>query len=369
MPNQVLITGGTGYLGRCLTRKYLQCSEDQILLLLRAKNQTEFQNKTALLNQQLQVPSGRILYYPLDLNQQTPFDGIASRDVKTIIHTAAITRFDVSQEDAQQVNVNGTVRLLEFAETCSNLEQVALLSTIYSSGLRPGLVKEEFLDDNLGFANYYEWSKWELERYALQSFAHLPCRIFRSATVIADDDDGRVTQYNVFHNTVRLLYQGLLTLLPGKTEVPIYLVTGKFVTDAIFKILHTSVSSQQRILNVSHARTQSIELSKIIDTAFETFRQDEQFAKRRVGKPRYINLETFNILMKQIDSFGSKSTRLATSSIQPFAQQLFIEKDISNEKLLTCLEQYQPPDPYQIVAETCRHLVMTNWGRPVLAVA
>ncbi|MFO0148821.1 MAG: SDR family oxidoreductase, partial [Microcystis sp.] len=317
MPNQVLITGATGYLGKSIARKYLQSSEDQIVLLLRAKNQTEFQNKTSALNQQLNAPDGRVLFYPLDLNQSMPFEQIATRNIRTIIHTAAITRFDVSQEDAQQVNVDGTVRLLEFAETCPNLEQVGLLSTIYSSGLKSGLMTEEFLDDNLGFANYYEWSKWELERYTLQSFAHLPCLIFRSATVIADCNDGSVTQYNVFHNTVRLLYQGLLTLLPGNTEVPIYLVTGEFVTNAIFSILQAAVSPQQQIFNVCHSKGQSIGLGEIIDTAFGVFSQDEQFVKRRVGKPRYINLDTFDIMMKQIGSFGSQSTRLATATIQP----------------------------------------------------
>ncbi len=368
MPNQVLITGATGYLGKSIARKYLQSSEDQIVLLLRAKNQTEFQNKTSALSQQLNATDGRVLFYPLDLNQSMPFEQIATRNIRTIIHTAAITRFDVSQEDAQQVNVDGTVRLLEFAETCPNLEQVGLLSTIYSSGLKSGLMTEEFLDDNLGFANYYEWSKWELERYTLQSFAHLPCLIFRSATVIADCNDGSVTQYNVFHNTVRLLYQGLLTLLPGNTEVPIYLVTGEFVTNAIFSILQAAVSPQQQIFNVCHSKGQSIGLGEIIDTAFAVFSQYEQFVKRRVGKPRYINLDTFDIMMKQIGSFGSQSTRLATATIQPFARQLFLTKDISNTQLVAHFKEYQAPDTHEIIAQTCRYLVMTNWGRSIVAV-
>lgn len=77
MPNQVLITGATGYLGKSIARKYLQSSEDQIVLLLRAKNQTEFQNKTSALNQQLNAPDGRVLFYPLDLNQSMPFEQIA----------------------------------------------------------------------------------------------------------------------------------------------------------------------------------------------------------------------------------------------------------------------------------------------------
>ncbi|MFN9673923.1 MAG: hypothetical protein ACK552_15685, partial [Microcystis sp.] len=90
--------------------------------------------------------------------------------------------------------------------------------------------------------------------------------------------------------------------------------------------------------------------------------------KRRVGKPRYINLDTFNIMMKQIGSFGSQSTRLATATIQPFARQLFLTKDISNTHLVAHFKEYQAPDTHEIIAQTCRYLVMTNWGRSIVAV-
>ncbi|MFM5947467.1 MAG: hypothetical protein ACKO87_11050, partial [Dolichospermum sp.] len=96
------------------------------------------------------------------------------------------------------------------------------------------------------------------------------------------------------------------------------------------------------------------------------FNQDEQFVKRRVSKPRYINLETFNIMMQQIQSFGSRSTQLAASSMQPFAQQLFITKDIKNQELMAIFDEYPTPDIQGLVRKTCHFLLRTNWGQKFL---
>ncbi|MFM6279180.1 MAG: hypothetical protein ACKN9K_12665, partial [Dolichospermum sp.] len=120
--------------------------------------------------------------------------------------------------------------------------------------------------------------------------------------------------------------------MPGNSQTPIYLVSGEFVTDAIFKILSLSSTKTQRIFNIAHSQELSPNLGEIIEIGLAVFNQDEQFVKRRVSKPRYINLETFNIMMQQIQSFGSRSTQLAASSMQPFAQQIFITKDIKNQE-------------------------------------
>ncbi len=368
MSSKILITGGTGYLGRSLTKKYLECTDDPILLLIRAKNQTDFQNKTENLNREFGFPKHRVTYVDFDLSEEKPLGEIDAKTIKLIIHTAAITRFDVNQEDAARVNVRGTTKLMQFADTCPSLEQIGLLSTIYSSGLRAGSIEEKPLSNELGFANHYEWSKWELERSALEAFAHLPFSIFRSATIIADDDNGQVTQYNVFHNTIRLIYQGLLTLLPGKSETPIYLVTGEFVTNAIFNILGLAAHENQRIFNLAHIQDRSVTLGEIVEIAFEVFSKDEQFSKKRISKPRYIDLDTFNIVINQIDSFGSGSMRLAISSMQPFVRQLFIAKDIKNGQMAASINPYSDPMEREIITRTCQFLLKTNWGKSFSAV-
>ncbi|MFM6045908.1 MAG: hypothetical protein ACKPCC_25450, partial [Dolichospermum sp.] len=153
---------------------------------------------------------------------------------------------------------------------------------------------------------------------------------------------------------------------PGNSQTPIYLVSGEFVTDAIFKILSLSSTKTQRIFNIAHSQELSPNLGEIIEIGLAVFNQDEQFVKRRVSKPRYINLETFNIMMQQIQSFGSRSTQLAASSMQPFAQQLFITKDIKNQELMAIFDEYPTPDIQGLVRKTCHFLLRTNWGRKFL---
>lgn len=365
MSKQILITGGTGYLGKCLAKKYLNCTDESILLSIRAKNETDFKNKIEVINREIGNLNRRVSYVQINLEEAQPFQAINTKTIKSIIHTAAITRFDVEQEDARRVNIEGTIKLLKFAEHCCSLENIGLLSTIYSSGLKAGIIEERYFSDESGFANFYEWSKWETEKCVLEQFSHLPCIVFRSATVVADDAEGKVTQYNVFHNTMRLIYLGLLTLLPGKNETPIYLVTGEFVTDAIFEILSFSIQGKQMIYNLAHSKNSSASLGEIIDTAFETFDRDRKFVKRQVNRPRYIGLRNFNLLMNQVDSFGSTPTRVATSIMRPFAEQLYIEKDIRNERLVAKLDSYTPSNSKELISKTCHYLVANNWGNSI----
>ena len=43
--------------------------------------------------------------------------------------------------------------------------------------------------------------------------------------MIADDASGAVTQQNAFHNTLKLFYYGLLALMPGACDTPLYFIT------------------------------------------------------------------------------------------------------------------------------------------------
>src|SRR5262249_28275867 len=156
-----------------------------------------------------------------------------------IIHTAAVTKFNVDSETAESVNIQGAEKLLKFASRCDSLETFGLLSTVYASGLKAGTIEELPLED-VSFANHYERSKCASETKLMRDFDYLPWRILRVATVIADDHSGCVTQFNAFHNTLKLLYYGLLSLIPGNPGTPLYFVTGDFVANAVFKAMQNA---------------------------------------------------------------------------------------------------------------------------------
>lgn len=358
---KVLITGGDGYTGLRLARKYLGQAEDDVLLWVRASSAEEFQAKREKLSRELKDFQNRVDYAWGDLNDEHPFAAVEPQEVKTIIHSAAVTRFNVDEVTARKVNVEGTQKLLRFAGRCQRLEALGLLSTIYASGVRPGVIAEARLDGRDGFANFYESSKWMAENVLLREFAHLPWRIFRMATIIADDERGRVTQYNSFHNTLKLIFYGLLSLIPGDPQTPLYFVTGEFAAAAIYALMKRP--ENKVIYHVSHTLEESLSLGELIDVAFDAFAQDKDFELRRVLKPLYSDAESFELLTDAVNAFGSSIVNQAVSSVTPFARQLFIHKKVQNQKLVSALAGYRAPDARRLIRNTCEYLVRTRWGR------
>lgn len=357
----IVITGADGYVGLRLARRCFDSSDQPLLLWVRADDANEFQSKKATMSKQLGDSDARLMFSCGNLGNNDPLSGVDPRSAHTIIHAAAVTRFNVDAKTAQTVNIEGTEKVLRFAESCPSLQCFALISTIYSSGLKSGLIKEEPLDGKDGFANHYERSKWEAETALLTRHNQLPWKVLRVATVIADNSSGQVVQQNAFHNTLKLFYYGLLSVVPGEPSTPLYFVTGDFVTNAIYDAMNDS--SQKAIYHVAHSREESPRLGDLLDIAFETFQEDDTFRKRRVLRPLYSDLESFGLLADGMASFGKGIMNQAVSSVSPFAPQLFIKKDVDNSNLRSTMVDYEVPPVGELLRRTCAHLAHTRWGR------
>jgi thioester reductase-like protein len=358
---KVLITGADGYLGMRLARRYLEATSDRLALWVRSSDASEFHAKRKNLARQIDDLEDRVTYHWGDLVDDDPFGSLDPAVISRVIHSAAVTRFNVDEVTAREVNVKGTEKVLRFARKCPGLEAIGLLSTVYASGLKAGAVEEGPLDSNRGFANHYERSKWLSENTLLTEYDSLPWRILRVATVIADSDSGRVSQYNAFHNTLKLFYYGLLSLIPGRAETPVYLVTGEFAAGAVFELMQSTQSNA--IYNVAHAETESLTLGQLIDLAFEAFDQESDFRSRRILQPLFSDAESFDLLVDGISAFGGGIVNQAVSSIAPFGKQLFIHKQIQNHNVVAALKDYRAPEPRKLIRNTCEYLVRTKWGK------
>jgi nucleoside-diphosphate-sugar epimerase len=335
----VLITGASGYLGSLLARRYADAGWKVIGL----------NRRTA------------------DLSDPDPFASVPDSQrqaVTAIVHAGAVTRFDVEEDLAQKVNVEGTEKVLALARACPRLESFGLVSTIYATGLRAGTVAEELYDDGPGFANAYERSKWQSEQAVAACGDDLPWRVVRVATVIADDDSGRVTQHNAFHETLKLWFHGLLPLVPGNPDTPLYLVTGDFVTDSIVTLMEPE---RRGVFHVAHDAAHSLTLARAVDVVSEAFEAVDAFRRRRVLRPLLGDEESFDLLTSGVGAFGGGMVRQALQSVVPFARQLFVVKELDTSRLRHALPSYQPPDPAELVRRTCEHLVATRWGRHAVA--
>jgi nucleoside-diphosphate-sugar epimerase len=357
----ILLTGADGYLGRLLVRRLLGSTDAELVLAVRARDAAELRGKQAGLAATVAGAEGRVRWAAADLCSEDPFAGVAPTAVGAILHAAAVTRFNVDDETAQRVNVDGTRRVLTFARRCPRLERVCVIGTVYASGLRAGPVGETALDDRAGFANAYERSKWAAEQLLVHEFADLPWRLCRAATVLADDAQGRVTHRNAVHNTLQLLFHGLLSLVPGRPDVPVYCVTGEFVVDAILATL--AAAGDARIYHACHTRAESLTLGELLDAAFGAFERDEAFRGRRILRPIFADARSFELLVGAVRGFGGGVVSQAVGSIAPFARQLFVAKELDNRRLRALLPAYAAPDPKALVERACLDLVRTRWGR------
>ena len=324
----VLITGAGGYLGSLLVDRYRAAGEEV-------------------------VAHGRAMG---DLRSAEPFAAVDPGPITHIVHSGAITRFDVTVDDARAVNVEGTRKLLAFARRCPRLEAFGFVSTVYATGLRSGPIDEHLCTDE-GHANAYEWSKWEAERLVALA-DDLPWRILRVATIVADDDSGRVTQFNAFHETLKLWFHGLLPLVPGDAATPLYLVTGEFVASTILALMDDGAG----VYHLAHTR--NCTLAELLDVVAAAFDEVDSFRRRRVLRPLLGDQETFDLLASGVEAFGGGLVRQSLQSVVPFARQLFVVKEVDNRRLRAALgDRYQPPDPAELVRRTCARLVETKWGR------
>lgn len=359
---KILITGGNGYVASRLAQHYLSHQPDtNVVLWLHADSAAELEHKRSKLKTSFQEFDGRIEYRAGNLAAAEPFVEVDPQAIDIVVHAAAVTRFNVEQDVAQRVNVDGTEKLLKFCERCRKLERLALLSTVYSSGLRQGAIDETACDSRYGCANYYESSKWAAETVLMTRYGHLPWQIFRIATIIADDNEGVVSQYNAFHNTLKLLYYGLLPLLPGNPDTPLYFVTGQFVIESIYTLLLRA--PLHALYHVAHTREESLSLGKLLELTFSTFSHDSDFSRRRVMPPLYTDEQSFARLADTIQGFSGAVLKQAVASVTPFSKQLFFSKEVQNARLVSYLQRYRAPEQPQLVEKVCTYLMETRWGR------
>lgn len=362
---EILLTGASGYLGSGLAKDLLKNTDYSLRLVFRAGNAYELETKknSFLEVTDLQDLQERINFVGGDITDENLYHQLDPRKIALIVHSAAVTRFNVDSKTADEVNVRGTQAIIDFANKCSNLEQLALLSTVYVAGLKTGFIDENPLDNEAGFSNEYERSKWQAEQLLVNNEAALPWSIYRISTAIADNDSGKVKQLNAFHNTLKLFYYGLLSLFPGEPEATLYFVTGDFAVKAVSTALCSGKASG--IYHVCHEQQESINLKDLIDTVFEEFSRHGNFKSRRVLKPLFADAESFELLTAGVNSLNAGVVSQALSSVSPFSRQLFANKQFTNTRLRSIYSDYKSPDPKTLIAKAASYLVNTRWGKAV----
>ena len=376
-PRTILVTGGTGTLGRELVRR-LSANADRPRVIVLART-PDSPGARALLHtarpSREGAPPSESPSVPVivagdlcaaeSLGMERACYDELRLSVTDILHCAADTAFTRPLDEARAINVGGTGATLDFAAHAPRLERVTCFSTVYVAGKRTGCIAEDDPGGGDGFVNSYEQSKWEMEALVRAAMPHLPVAIHRLSTIVGDSRTGEVTGLNAVHDALRLLYQGLAPMVPGGESTPVDLIPVDFAAAAAHHI-HTHAFAPGATYHLCAGPRDTLPLGALLDAtiaAFERFRP--AWRKRSIARPALVDLPTYELFVRTVEEAGNEVLLQATRAVAAFACQLAYPKLFDDRRATDALADsgIRPPPVLDYFSDVVRWCIEKNWGR------
>ena len=279
----VLLTGATGFVGMELLARYLERGDRRIVTLVRAADDREAAARIDsvldnLFGSRAARYRGRVSAFAADITAPGLAldaglrDRLASR-ISTIIHSAASVSFTLPMQEAREINVGGTRRVLELAELAQQrggLECYGHISTAYVAGTHAGRFAERHFDLGQSFRNSYERSKFEAEEL-VRSHHGLPTKILRPSIVVGDRHSGWTAAFNVLYWPLRALSRGLFAAVPADPSALVDVVSVDYVADAVHALCERSGGAGETYHLTAGANAST--MAEIIGRASRYFRK------------------------------------------------------------------------------------------------
>lgn len=243
--NAVLLTGATGFVGMELLARYLQLTDRPVYALIRADSQAHAEQRLRktlrdafgddrAFGHRVRALAGDLELAGLGLDPDTAIE--VAGEVSEIVHGAASVSFDLPLEPSRAINVQGTRRMLDFAELCAlegGLSRFTYVSTAYVAGTHRGRFGEDDLDVGQHFRNAYEQTKFEAELLVRERAERLSVTVVRPSIIVGDRDSGWTSSFNVLYWPLRALARGAYPVIPARRRAPVDVVSVDYVADAI----------------------------------------------------------------------------------------------------------------------------------------
>lgn len=328
--DNILLTGGLGFLGVHLVREILLNSQSQVLLLLRNKDwksgkerfkeQVDYYFPSEALYEKFE---DRISYLDGDITKESL--GINEKELENIdciLHSAANTSHFGEWADFIRINIEGTRNVINFAKRTGNcpIHYISTLSVASGKSSKPyEFFSEESVELNQGHTNYYLQSKIEAEKLLQAAAKELKISVYRVGNLMPTWNNGvfqKNAKDNAFMNTLKF-YLDLKKIPDFKPKIYDF----SFV-DKVAHSIHLLMNIDSKKMNVFHItnpnKINDVELGNMIAHYWKTFTVKpvvtiiDEFIDN-IDKPEYSNvLEEYIANSKVLE--GGDQTKFYASS-------------------------------------------------------
>ena len=334
MDAPLLVTGGTGALGPALIAELLEIHDAPVIVLVRPGPRGERGSRRLVSALDDVVPAtvagrrslNRLKIVPGDITESqlglSPEHAELGRTSRFIVHAAADTRFGSAASDFHHTNVIGTQNVVSFAQQCSQLEQLLLVSTTCVAGTRTGPIAER-LELPPAFINAYESSKWCAEQLLARS--ELPGRIVRLSTCLGDAATGRVHRLGAIHHLMKWMMRGLLPMLPA-TDASCFDV---IATDVAARWIARALTRSPSGVEVCHvaAGIHAVSVRHLLDCAVASLRElIPAWRHHQIEPPAIVDAATFARFERTVAQSGDPLFRHVLASASAFFPALLYPK-------------------------------------------
>lgn len=372
MTETIFITGATGNIGAKLVVRLLETDSDRRLILLvrgasPAKARERLEDVLKITDpdlpesciRRITVVCGDITRERFGLSEEEY--NILACGITHIIHSAALTKFNVPLAEAREVNVAGTATVMRFAQhvrRLGTLKGVAHFSTSFVCGRKEGMFREDDPGDGQDFSNSYELTKWEAECLVRDLMSELPIAIFRPSIVVGDSHTGRTIHFNVLYTPLRYIMAGQVRGLPCSPRALLDVVAVDYVVDAVRHIFLTGQSSGKTYHLVASRRT-SCTVDEIVSHALN--RASRMVNRDDAPAIRYLSQDEFESHFKGCQ----RREKLMCEMLRVFEPYINSRVAFADTNTAAALDgtgiSPQPLTDY--VDNLLDYCFCTNWGR------
>jgi nucleoside-diphosphate-sugar epimerase len=345
----ILLTGATGAIGNELLSQLT--GRAHVAVLTRAKTTAH-----ALPTPLTSARGGVVIGDLADPSLAAILRSKLPRDVTHVIHAAADVRWNAPAHVANEINVEGTRRVVRYAEDLPKLKRFCYLSTAYVCGTRAEHISE--LDPRpASFNNAYEASKAAAEEILETSMAN--ALVVRPSLVLGAAASGQIARFNGLYPLLSGWNRGGLPVVIGKQDAPIDTVPVDWVARTIISLMDVGASGPVHITAGNRAPNLA-ELTMALGAAINMVRliagRSQLPALSIIDPDQYARLHD-----PLVERSVTRRQRTILDAFRHYEPYLKVQRTFSTLRSRQCLrDRYEAPPP---LAEFIAPVVRYWWER------